>query len=83
MRDGRRLSRRSPSDIQGVVDSIVALLMKKPDGLRSEDIRAELGLAPNEMPRPLAEGLKAKKLAKEGEKRATVYFAKGASGKKK
>ncbi|HRG98399.1 MAG TPA: hypothetical protein PLR99_19240, partial [Polyangiaceae bacterium] len=78
----RRLTRRSPADILGVVDSIVALLQRKPDGLRSEDIRAELGLAPNEMPRPLAEGLKSKRLSKEGEKRATVYFAKG-SGKKK
>lgn len=78
----RRLTRRSPADIQGVVDAIVSLLQRKPEGLRSEDIRAELNLAPNEMPRPLAEGLKSKRLAKEGEKRATVYFAKGA-GKKK
>ncbi len=60
----------------------MALLQRKPDGLRSEDIRAELGLASNEMPRPLAEGLKSKRLSKEGEKRATVYFAKG-GGKKK
>jgi len=79
----RRLARRSPNDINNVVEQIVSLLSKKTEGLRSEDIRRELGLAANEMPRPLAEGLKTKKLSKEGEKRATVYFAKSASGKKK
>ena len=79
----RRLARRSPTDINNVVEQIVTLLSKKTEGLRSEDIRRELGLAANEMPRPLAEGLKTKKLSKEGEKRATVYFVKSASGKKK
>ena len=79
----RRLARRSPADIAAVVDQIVALLSKKPEGLRSEDIRRELGLAANEMPRPLADGLAAKRLTKEGAKRATVYFAKGAGGGKK
>jgi hypothetical protein len=78
----RRLPRRSQADILGVVDQIVTLLQRTPEGLRSEDIRAQLGLAANEMPRPIAEGLKAKRLSKEGEKRATVYFAKGASKKK-
>ncbi len=78
----RRLARRSQADILGVVDQIVALLQNAPQGLRSEDIRAQLGLAANEMPRPIAEGLKAKRISKEGEKRATVYFAKGASKKK-
>jgi len=79
----RRLARRSPADITAVVDQIVALLTRRTEGLRSEDIRAELNLAANEMPRPLAEGLKTKRIVKEGEKRATVYFVKGAAGKKK
>lgn len=79
----RRLARRSPADITNVVDQIVALLTRRNEGLRSEDIRSELNLAANEMPRPLAEGLKTKRIVKEGEKRATVYFVKGASGKKK
>lgn len=78
----RRLARRSPADINAVVEQIVGLLSRKTEGLRSEDIRRELNLAANEMPRPLAEGLKTKKLSKEGEKRATIYFAKG-GGKKK
>ena len=78
----RRLPRRTQSDILGVVDQIVSLLQRTPEGLRSEDVRAQLGLAANEMPRPIAEGLKARRLSKEGEKRATVYFAKGASKKK-
>jgi hypothetical protein len=72
-----RLPRRSLGDIQKVLESIVGLLQKKPEGLRAEQIRSELGLLAKEMPRPLAEGLAAKRLRKKGEKRATTYFAAG------
>jgi hypothetical protein len=70
---GRR--RRSTADLQGVVDSMVKLLRAHPTGLRSEQIRARLGLAANEMPRPIAMALSNKKIRKTGEKRATTYFA--------
>jgi hypothetical protein len=46
------------------------------DGMRSEDIRAKLGLESKEMPRVLKEGLAKKKLSAKGQKRATTYFAK-------
>ena len=72
-----RLPRRSLGDIQKVLESIVGLLQKNPEGLRAEQIRSELGLLAKEMPRPLAEGLAAKRLRKKGEKRATTYFAAG------
>lgn len=72
---GGRLRRRSKADLGAVLDSIVALVSKHPDGLRAEQIRKELGLVAKELPRPLAEGLDSKRLTKKGEKRATTYFA--------
>lgn len=75
-----RLERRSATDIAGVVRQIVELLAAHPDGLRAEQIRHELGLEAKELPRPIAEALASRKIAKQGQKRATTYFAKGAKG---
>ena len=69
-----RLHRRSQEAIGEVTDRIVGLLQSKP-GLRAEQIRAELGLAKNEIPRPIAEGLSNGRLSKVGVKRATQYYA--------
>jgi len=71
-----RLARRSADDIQAVVDSIVALVKKNKNGLRAEQIRAQLNLDKREIGRPIAEALSKKRLMKKGEKRATTYFAK-------
>ena len=76
---GRRV-RRSAADIASTVDAIESLLQKNPAGLRAEQIRAELGLQAKELPRPLAEGLSQKRFTKEGQKRATTYFAGGGGG---
>lgn len=70
-----RLGRRSVDQIQTQLTSVVALLKKSPDGLRSEAIRDALKLDRREVPRVLAEGLKGKALRKSGAKRATVYRA--------
>jgi hypothetical protein len=72
----KRLARRSAKDIAAVTDSIVALVKKHASGLRSEQIRAQLGIAKKEWMRPLEAALASKKLTKKGEKRATTYFAK-------
>lgn len=72
-----RLARRSAGDISQIVDSIVSLLERRPDGLRAEQIRAELGLEAKELPRPIAEALASKRINKQGQKRATTYFARG------
>jgi hypothetical protein len=45
--------------------------------MRAEQIRSALGVDPRELPRPLAEALASRKIAKAGQKRATTYFAKG------
>jgi hypothetical protein len=81
---GRRLSRRSKSDIDAVVDRIVGLLGKHKSGLRAEQIREKLGLQAKELPRPIAEALSKRRIGKQGQKRATTYFARAGavSGKK-
>ncbi|MBX3224291.1 MAG: hypothetical protein KF795_27500 [Labilithrix sp.] len=70
-----RLGRRSPDDIGRMVDSIVALLQKSPEGLRAEQIREALVCQAKELPRPLADGLAQGRISKTGQKRATTYFA--------
>jgi hypothetical protein len=80
-RKGGRLLRRSADDIAALVDAIVDVLERTPDGLRAEEIRASLGLEAKELPRPLAEALATKRISKQGQKRATTYFARGAKGK--
>ncbi|MBX3263270.1 MAG: hypothetical protein KF782_26595 [Labilithrix sp.] len=74
---GGRLGRRSPADIAQVVDEIVALLEKNPEGLRAEQIREALACQAKELPRPLADALAAGRISKSGQKRATTYFAGG------
>jgi hypothetical protein len=70
-----RLHRRSADEIAAELDRIVGLLAKHRDGLRAEQIRAELGLHAKELPRVLKQGLTSKKLRAKGQKRATTYFA--------
>jgi|SRR5579872_2397091 len=72
---GGRLARRSAEDIAKALDKVVALVSKKPDGLRAEEIRETLGMQAKEMPRILGEGLKSRKLKSKGQKRATTYYA--------
>jgi hypothetical protein len=70
-----RLPRRSAGDIAQALDAIVGLLKDNAAGLRAEQIRQKLGLQAKELPRPLKEGLDARRLSKVGRKRATTYFA--------
>jgi hypothetical protein len=72
---GGRLPRRSADDIAQMVDAIVDLLGKSPDGLRAEQIRDALGCEAKELPRPLAEAVSGGRVTKAGQKRATTYFA--------
>jgi len=75
-RKSGRLSRRSAEDIAEALNKVVVLVKRHKDGLRAEQIRAELRMRPNEMPRVLKEGLAKRKLRSKGQKRATTYFAK-------
>lgn len=76
---GGRLGRRSQNDIAAMVESIVDLLGRNPEGLRAEQIREALGVEAKELPRPLNDALAAGRVTKSGQKRATTYFA-GAGG---
>jgi len=58
-----------------MIDSIVALLQENPEGLRSEQIREQLGVEAKELPRPLADAMDQNRITKTGQKRATTYFA--------
>lgn len=82
---GGRLGRRSTDEIGRMVDEIVNLLKKSPEGLRAEQIRESLGVQAKELPRPLADALSAGRVTKAGQKRATTYFAggEGAAPKRK
>ncbi|HSY20604.1 MAG TPA: hypothetical protein VK841_00725 [Polyangiaceae bacterium] len=70
-----RLPRRSAEDIAAALGHVVALVKKNKEGLRAEEIRANLGLESKELPRVLKEGIATKKLKTKGQKRATTYFA--------
>jgi hypothetical protein len=74
-RKGGRLPRRSAEDIAKTLDRVVALVKRSKQGLRAEQIRAELHMQAKEMPRVLKEGISKKMLKSKGQKRATTYFA--------
>lgn len=75
----KRLARRSADDIGQMVERIVALLASSATGLGAEALRGKLGVTSKELPRPLQEALEAGRIRKEGERRATRYFAAAAT----
>lgn len=76
-----RLARRSEEDILKVVEEILVVVKKHPEGIRAEELREELGLDKKEMPKPMLVALANGSLRKEGEKRATVYYIGGKASK--
>jgi len=74
-----RLARRSHEEIAEIIGKVVDLLRRSPQGLRAENIRENFGLAPNEMPRIIKEGLATKAFTVlHGHKRSTTYGLKAA-----
>lgn len=71
-----RLPRRDATEIAAMVTSIVGLLGKNPNGLRSEKIRDALGLQAKELVRPLKEAVEGRRVVARGHKRSTVYSLK-------
>jgi hypothetical protein len=70
-----RPARRSSATIARAIERVVSLVKKHKDGLRSEQIRAELAMRANEMPRVLRAALAQKALKAKGQRRGTRYFA--------
>jgi hypothetical protein len=89
-RKAGRVVRRSADALAEVGERIVAALGREPKGIRSEDLRAAIGLSRAEMFRPIGMLLAAGRIRKTGQKRRTVYFVEagaaaspGKSGKKR
>jgi hypothetical protein len=70
---GRR--RRAPGDIDKTTEALVATLKEAKTGMRSEELRAKLGIARAVLQRATGKAIEAKRVRKTGEKRATTYFA--------
>ncbi len=64
-----------PEEIAAAVNRVIALVKKHKEGLRAEQIRSQLGLQAEAMPRILKEGMGKRSLKSKGQKRATTYFA--------
>ena len=78
-----RLQRRSAEQIAALGVDAHTILVKHPDGLRSEQLRKEMGLDARELPRVLQQAIADGKIKiLHGEKRATTYGAGGAKAKK-
>src|SRR5262249_13215020 len=65
--------RRSVQELERAQSRIVAALRRNQGGLRAEALRAELGAARRDLPRPLNALLESGAVKKSGERRATVY----------
>lgn len=72
---GKRI-RRSEADLAKMGEDVVKLLQKNKGGLRMEAINAELGTDTKTLMRPMMKLLEEGRIRKEGERRATTYFAK-------
>lgn len=72
-KDGR-IYKRSSEEIKSLVQNIVGLLAKAPEGLRAEQLRDELGIEAKELPRPIQIGLETRAFRKRGLRRSTTYF---------
>jgi hypothetical protein len=57
-------------------EDVVKLLQKNKGGLRMEAINAELGTDTKTLMRPMMKLFEDNRIRKEGERRATTYFAK-------
>lgn len=76
-RDGSRMPRRDPAELQVVIDNIVRILSTSPEGLRSEELQKKTDLSKKEITRPIVLALEGGLIHKTGNKRATTYFVGG------
>ena len=80
-KDGRQ-ARRTSEELEALSSSIASYVKSNP-GQRLEQIAKALELSTAEMKRPVTLLLDAKKLTTKGQKRGTMYFARGAAGTRK
>ena len=58
------------------VDQLIAIVQKNPGGIRSESLRAKLGLEKIPFRAAAAKAVDAKAIVRTGEKRSTTFFPK-------
>ena len=78
-KNGKR-TRRSADQLQQLANHIIALVLKHPKGIKAEELKRAMGVAPGNVgakvfTKPLAVALASKKISKRGKRRATVYTA--------
>ena len=70
-----RASKGKSGDPNATINAIVATLRSANEGLRAEQIRGQLGIDKATVTKALTQALVSKVVTKQGEKRATRYFA--------
>lgn len=76
-----RPGRRSPEEVQATAQNILDHVRANP-GQRSEEIKAAIGLRPEDFQLPVSKLLADGKVRTEGQRRGTKYFAGGGGGRK-
>jgi len=77
---GAKRRRRSPEELRRLADYLVTLVMKKPKGIRAEDLKRAMGVPPGNVgakafTKPLSVALASKRIKKRGARRWTTYHA--------
>jgi hypothetical protein len=67
-------TRRRRSDVSAEVDRVAKVLVRHKNGVRAEDLRAELGIGKVPFVQALRRLIAEKRARKTGERRSTVYF---------
>jgi hypothetical protein len=68
--------KRSPAELQRIEETLAAFIQKTP-GKRIEEINKALGTSTSDLSRPLSKLIAAKKVRRQGQKRASRYFPTG------
>jgi hypothetical protein len=76
-----RRGKRTSADVEATAERIATFVRSNP-GSRLEAIASGLGTSSTELKLPVIKLLSAKTLTKKGQKRGTMYFARGASKSK-
>jgi hypothetical protein len=78
LRTGKRKKgqKRSPAELQRIEETLAAFIQKTP-GKRIEEINKALGTSTSDLSRPLSKLIAAKKVRRQGQKRASRYFPTG------
>jgi hypothetical protein len=75
-RKRKKGAKRSPAELKRIEETLLSFIQKTP-GKRIEEINATLGTTTADLSRPLSKLIAAKKVRRQGQKRASRYFPAG------